>query len=515
MDGLRQAWQNIKERLGAMSVNQRMVLGMVATAVVISVAVFGLWLGRVEQAVLFSDLTPEDANSALQELNKRDVTAELTNGGTTILVPASVVHRLRVELAAKGIGTSGVVGFEIFDQSHYGMTETDYEVKRLRALQGELTKTIESLRGVDGARVHLVMPKSSIFRSLDTAPTASVVLTLNRQQPLNASQVEGVQSLVAGSVEGLIVDNVTVLDQNGQALSENYAADGFGASDRQLELQMEVEQYLTDKAQTMLLGVMGDGRSHVQVTATLNFEQLQSERTIYDPKATVVRSEERNEATDPTTGGVTETSLTNYEINQTIERLVGETGGVEQLSVAVTVDGNYVIPPEGGDAVYQPLDQQELDNIQRMVQSAVGIDVSRGDRIEVVNMQFRGQTANEPVSGGLPGGILEIVMPNVGRILLVVLLAVVVLTFRRNLAGALGDLSSLGARGSDAAGQPGGAALAGGGTADVEIPERFEGLPDMNDQMIDDVREYAAENPQRVAEVIQSWVYEPERSTGR
>ena len=229
---------------------------------------------------------------------------------------------------------------------------------------------------------------------------------------------------------------MTVLDQNGRSLSQNYADDGFGATDRQLELKKEIEQYLTDKAQTLLGTVLGDGHSQVQVDATLNFEQLESERTIFDPKATVVRSEERNESTDPNSGGTTETSLTNYEINQTIEHIVGETGGITQLTVAVTVDGEYVIPEEGGEPIYQPLSQQQLGDIRRMVQSAVGIVAERGDRIEVVNMQFRGNTVEQDTGGGgLPGGILELLMRNLGRILLVILMAALVLTFRSNLSG--------------------------------------------------------------------------------
>ena len=509
MGGFRQAWQGIRERFGAMSVNQRMVVGMVAVAAIISASIFSLWLGREEQAVLFSDLTAEDANAALQELAKRDVSADLTNGGTTIMVPASQVHRLRVELAAKGVGTSGIVGFEIFDQSHYGMTETDYEVKRQRALQGELTKTIESLAGVEAARVHLVMPKSSMFRALATQPTASVVLTLSRTQPVGAAQVAGIQSLVAGSVEGLNADNVTVLDQAGRALSQNYADEGFAANDRQLELKKEVEDYLTDKAQTILSSVLGDGRSHVRVDATLNFEQIESERTVFDPDGQVIRSEERNESSDPATGGSTGSSLTNYEINQTVERIVGETGGVKMLSVAVSVDGNYVAGPDGGAPVYQPLEQQQLEDIGRLVQSAVGIDASRGDRIEVVNLQFRTDAVDQPGGGGgLPGGLLHIVMQNLGRIILVVMLAVVVVAFRRSLAGALGDLADAGASRTARAG-------AAADPADEAEAERFNGLPNLNDQMIEDVREYAAENPERVAEVVQSWVYEPERSGSR
>jgi flagellar M-ring protein FliF len=504
VNGFRQAWHGVTQRFAAMSVNQRLILGMVAAAVVISATVFGLWLGREEQAVLFSDLTVEDANHALQELSKRDVKADLAGGGTTIRVPASQVHRLRVELAAKGIGSSGIVGFEIFDRSQYGMTEQDYEVKRLRALQGELTKTIESLQGVEAARVHLVMPKSSIFRSLATAPTASVVLTINRQRSVSPEQVFGIQSLVAGSVEGLVQDNVTVLDQHGLALSANYQDSPFGGSDRQLELKKDVEQHLTDKAQTLLSSVLGPGRSHVRVDATLNFEKIESERTVFDPN-TVVRSEQRDEATDPETGGTNESSLTNYEINQTIERIVGPVGGVKQLSVAVSVDGTYLPPAPGEAPVYQPLPPEQLDSIRRMVQSALGIDLSRGDQLDVVNLQFQG----EPVAGGRlgapPGGWLEFFLRHSGRIVLGIMLVILVLVFRRNLAGALGELT---------APAPHGQALGAGATTAeaAEEVERFEGLPPLTDQMMEDIRDYAAEHPERVAEVVQSWMQEPERS---
>jgi len=249
VDGMRQAWQDLKDRLGAMTTNQRLVLGMVGVALLISASVFGLWLGREEQAVLFADLTAEDASKALAELTKRDVAAELTNGGTTIMVPASAVHRLRVDLLSEGIGSSGVVGYEIFDQRDWGITPEEMEVRQLRALQGELTKTIESLRGVEAARVHLVMARRSIFSSQSTEPTASVVLTLNRRVGITAAQVAGIRSLVAGGVESLRPDHVTVIDNNGTVLSESYAEGVAGASDRQLELKKEVEQHLAAKAQ--------------------------------------------------------------------------------------------------------------------------------------------------------------------------------------------------------------------------------------------------------------------------
>lgn len=504
MSGYRQAWQGIKGRLAALSVNQRLILGMVAAAVVISAVVFGLWLGREEMAVLFSDLTVEDANHTLQELSKRDIRTDLAHNGTTILVPAAQVHRLRVELAAKGIGASGVVGFEIFDRTSYGMTEQDYDVKRQRALQGELTKTIESLQGVQAARVHLVMPKASIFRSLASPPKASVVLTLNRQRAVTPEQIFGIQSLVAGSVEGLAVDNVTVLDQHGRPLSANYQDTGLAGSDRQLELKKEVEQYLADKAQSMLSGVLGPGRSHVRVEATLNFEQIESQRTIFDPN-TVVRSEERTESNDSQSGVNSEETLTNYEVNQTIERIVGQVGGIKQLSVAVTVDGVYTAPVGGGTPVYEPLSADQLENIRRLVQSALGIDAGRGDQLEVVNLQFNNLDKDGGGLTGPPFGWLEFLAQHAGRLVLTVILVALVVIFRRNLSGALGDLAA----GRHA--EPGAAAAA----ATAEEAERFDGLPLMTDQMLEDVREYAAEHPDRVAEVVQSWLHEPERSSSR
>ncbi len=517
MDGLRQAWQGLRERFGAMTTNQRLVMGMVAAALVISSGVFGLWLGHEEQAVLFADLSPEDASKALSELTKRDVPAELTNGGTTIMVPASEVHRLRVDLVTEGIGSSGVVGYEIFDQRDYGVTPEEMEVRQLRALQGELTKTIESLRGVDAARVHLVMAKNSIFRSRASEPSASVVLTLNKRTGITPAQVAGIRSLVSGGVEGLTADRVTVIDNNGAVLSEAYADDQYGGSDRQLELKKEVEDHLAIKAQSMLDGVLGMGRSHVQVDATLNFEKIESERTVFDPQATVVRSEERNESIDPATGGTSEQSMTNYEINQTVERIVGEVGGVKHLTVAVSVDGSYEVPEGGGEPVYQPLQQEELDRIERMVQTAVGLDAERGDRIEVVNLQFQ----NDRMAPGAAGPndivtmILDLVSRYGGRGLLLIMLGSMALVFRRNLTSLLNDLGALlsgnpAPEAGRSASRIGGAAARAGDQAAPD--ERFEGLPEMTDQMIEDVREYAAENPARVAEVVQSWLYEPERN---
>ncbi len=348
MDGIRNATDNFMARFGGFSFNQKILLGAVATAGVISIAVFSLWLQKEETAVLFTNLSPQDASVALEELAKQDVEAELTNGGTTIMVPQKAVHRLRVDLAGKGVPSSGTVGFEIFDGKQYGLTEFLQNVNFKRALEGELTKSIESLQGIQSARVHLVLPKPSIFKKLDSPATASVVLKMGRGARLEDSRITGIQSLVAGSVENLHADQVTVIDQYGKVLSPDIKDGDTGRTENQLALRKDVEAYLSQKAGIMLDRVLGPGRSVVQVDATLNFEKIDRERELYDPQKTVVRSEVRNETTDPTSGNSDENSTTNYEINRTVEHIVGETGGVKLLSVAVFVDGNYAELEDGG-----------------------------------------------------------------------------------------------------------------------------------------------------------------------
>ncbi len=505
MDGFRNATDNIKTRFGGLSFNQRVLLGVVATASVISIAVFSLWLQKDETAVLFTNLSPEDASVALEELAKQNVSAELTNGGATILVPQKSVHRLRVELAGKGVPSSGTVGFEIFDGKQYGLTDFLQNVNFKRALEGELTKTIESLQGIQSARVHLVLPKPSIFKKLNASATASVVLKIGRGARLQEKRIAGIQSLVAGSVENLAADQVTVIDQYGKVLSTEIKDGDAGRTESQLALRKEVEGYLAQKASDMLDRVLGPGRSVVQVDATLNFERIDREREVYDPRNTVVRSEVRNEATNPETGGSDENSTTNYEINRTVEHIVGETGGVKRLSVAVFVDGNYEATQDGDAPLYLPLTEVEVAQLRRIVQTAVGLDVVRGDQIEIVNMQFHQPEISEP--GPFAPNWMRFVTQYGGKAFLVLMFGIVLLSLRKGVDGLLARETPRVPSRITSAGDPG-------------DTEPFEGIPDMDDQVINDIKDYAADNPDRVADVVQSWIHEmdlddaPEETVG-
>ena len=505
MDGFRNVTDNIKTRCGGLSFNQRVLLGVVATASVISIAVFCLWLQKEETAVLFTNLSPEDAAVVLEELAKQDVSAELINGGATVLVPQKAVHRLRVDLAGKGVPSNGTVGFEIFDGKQYGLTDFLQNVNFKRALEGELTKTIESLQGIQSARVHLVLPKPSIFKKLDAPATASVVLQLGRSARLQETRIAGIQSLVAGSVENLVADQVTVIDQYGKVLSTEIKDGDAGRTESQLALRKEVEGYLARKAGGMLDRVLGPGRSIVQVDATLNFERINREREVYDPQNTVVRSEVRNETIDPQTGGSDENSTTNYEINRTVEHIVGETGGVKRLSVAVFVDGNYEATQDGAAPLYLPLAETEVAQLRRIVQTAVGLDVVRGDQIELVNMQFRQPEISEP--GPFTPNWMRLVTQYGGKAFLVLMFGIVLLSLRKGMGGLLAmEIPRAPSRIPSV-----------GDTGDAE---HFEGIPDMDDQVINDIKDYASENPDRVADVMQSWIHEmnlgnkPEETVG-
>jgi len=276
-------------------------------------------------------------------------------------------------------------------------------------------------------------------------------------------------------------------------LSQEIQDGDTGRTESQLALRKEVEGHLVKKASVMLDRVLGPGRSIVQVDATLNFEKIDRERELYDPQNTVVRSEVRNETTDSQTGGSDENSTTNYEINRTVEHIVGETGGVKRLSVAVFVDGRLETSQDDSAPLYLPLSEDEMAQLRRIVQTAVGLDVARGDQIEIVNMQFLQPETSEPVLFA-PNWML-LVNRYGGKAFLFLVFGIVLLSFRKGLAG-LFEMEFAPRR----------------QRVDSSVvrsdTEQFDGIPDMDDKVINDIKDYASENPERVADVVQSWIHE-------
>jgi flagellar M-ring protein FliF len=377
-------------------------LFLAALTIVLGFVIFGQ-INKATYSVLYRNLDSAEAGQIIDQLRSSKISYRISDGGTEILVPSTEINDVRLTLAAQGYPKSGVVGYEIFDQTNLGMTDFLQKVNYRRALEGELTKTISSLKEVESARVHLVMPEQRLFKEDEKQPTASVVLYLNRSMPPSQRQIEGIAYLVSSSVEGLPPENVTILDASGRLLSAPRQTDELAKlSSNQLDVKKNIEAYLQEKAQSMLDGVMGQSRSIVRVSADLNFDQVEKTNESYNPDSVVVRSEETTEenqsasdSNDPSkkkdSSGAKKTTVKNYEVTKKLEHLVSQVGNIKQLRVSLSVDGTYTMV-KGADGKmtrqYAPRQQEDLDKLLALVRGAVGFSDQRGDVIEVANLPF-------------------------------------------------------------------------------------------------------------------------------
>jgi len=370
-------------------------------------------------APLYTGLSVEDSSKIVTELEKTGVPYELSSGGTQVSVPSDRVLRLRLSMAEQGIPAGGsVVGYEIFDRSEsFGSSNFVMNVNMLRALEGELARTIGSLKGIDSVRVHLVMPKRELFTRDKEKPSASVTVKMRGGSSLERQEVMSITHLVASSVPGLEASKVTVVDSHGKLLARGDGDDTAGASaSNSAEYRIAYETRTQKTLEDLLEKVIGIGKVRVTVAADINFDRVIINSEKYDPEGQVARSvqsgTQKEVAQDKTgkestsvannlpqgaAGGEGATSsnkdasnsneVTNYEISKTVQNQVKEGGSVNRISVAVLVDGTY---PENkdGDKVYTPRSEEELKQLKTLVASAIGYDEKRGDKVELVNMRF-------------------------------------------------------------------------------------------------------------------------------
>ncbi len=380
--------------------------------VIISVSVFAVLivLGAIllspksssDFGVLYNDLTPEDAGKIVETLKSKEINYDLKDGGSTILVPKDKVYELRVELASSGLPGNSTVGYEIFDKTNLGISEYVQKINYQRALEGELSRTINSLDEVKASRIHIVIPDKALFKEDQKEPTATVTLQLKPDKNISKATVVGIQNLIAHSVEGLTPENVTVIDHKGRIVSPDPIdkSSVAGLTAAQHQQQIDVEQYLSQKVQSMLDNVLGTDNSSVKVTADLNFTQIEKTVTDYDPEKQVVRSEqnitEKSQSTDslsyPAVNMAKDQSntISNYEIPQTIEKIVNEVGNIKRLTVSVLVNGtNKIIDKKGAKSLqYTPRSNEELQQLELAVKNAVGYDPNRNDQVSVLNVPF-------------------------------------------------------------------------------------------------------------------------------
>lgn len=389
-----QPTEQVTQFFRRLTLGQKATLAGVAVAVVAGILALVSFVNRPTYATLFSNLNEQDASKIVEKLREKSIPYQLEDGGKSVLIPKEQVYDMRLSLAGEGLPQSSIIGYELFDRTNLGVSDFVQKINYRRALEGELARTILQIDEVEAARVHLVVPEKALFKEDEKPATASVVLKLKSGQPLRQESVKGIAHLVASSIEGLDADNVTILDSRGVLLSENKSNSLAATTSTQYELQHQVESYLASKAQSLLESVVGSGNALVQVTADLDFSQVEKTMEQYDPENTAIRSEQIQEEKTPqsdSTGPATKTSsVTNYEVNKTVEHIVEGVGTIKKLSVAAMINGQEKSVEKSGQRTteYIPLKPEELSQLTEIVKRAVGYSVQRNDEISVVNLQF-------------------------------------------------------------------------------------------------------------------------------
>ncbi|OGJ86638.1 MAG: flagellar M-ring protein FliF [Candidatus Raymondbacteria bacterium RifOxyA12_full_50_37] len=395
-DFFKQLLRQLNDIWTRLTTGQKIITASVVTLTFVGfvgLVVWAGWSGKSSSYMtLFSSLDLAESGSIVEQLKAGGYEYKIENDGRTLTVPKKDVYELRMNFAKLGMPKSGGIGYEIFDKTNLGMTDFVQHLNYRRALEGEIARTIEILEEVEKARIHIVIPKETIFIEKQKEPTASVVLKLKPGVRLKEQQIVGIANLVAYSVEGLKPKNVSILDTEGNSLSNAYGSNELAErTSNQLQLQNKVEGALSKKAQEMLEGVLGPNKANVKVSVDLDFEQTTRTEEKFDPESKVVRSEERNEessANTPTsTNEKRENSITNYEINKTVANIIGAVGTVKKLSISVAVDGIYRTKADGVRE-YQTRPAEEMLKIEDLVKNAVGYDANRGDQVVVYNLQF-------------------------------------------------------------------------------------------------------------------------------
>ncbi len=381
-------------------------LGLVAFFVYISVR-----LSAPPMALLYSDLELGDSSQIATKLQGMNVPYQVRGEGGQIMVPADQVQKLRMSLAADGLPAGGSIGYEIFDRTQsLGTSNFVQNVNHLRALEGELARTIKTLALVKSARVHLVLPQRDLFSRTRQDASASVILRMKGSQRLDRPQIQSIQHLVASAVPGLSAGRISIVDDRGTLLARGGDTDGAGATASAEEMRVAYESRLARAVEELIERSVGPGKVRAEVSAQFDYDRITINTETFDPDSQVARStqtteestrsreasttdqvgvtsnlpEGQAEAGAPATGSQTQRtdSTTNFEISKTVKSQVREGGQVKRLSVAVLVDGNY----ENG--AYAPRAPEQIEQLTRLVRSAVGFNAERGDTVEVVNMRF-------------------------------------------------------------------------------------------------------------------------------
>ncbi len=408
------------------------VMGAILVGLLLFFVFVSLRVSTPDMKVLYSDLSPVDSSAMAGKLQSSQIPFDVSADGTRVMVAEKEIGRARLLLAEAGLPNGGSMGYEIFDKdSGFGTTNFVQNINQVRALEGELARTISSVQGVHNARVHIVLPQRELFSRESRPSSASVFLGVRPGASIEGKQIAAIQSLIASAVPGLKASNVSIIDNNGTLLAQGGEEEINLMTMKTEEMRRNYEANLTAKVEDQVGRIVGHGNVRATVTAEINFDRISTNEELFDPEQQVVRSSQiTSEISSEQEAGGSDVSVennlpgasadllgggpsaesnrteevTNYEIGKTIRSTVREVGEINKLSVAVLVDGRYkpAEAPAGEDAaakekedkdakpemVYEPRPQAELDQITALVKSAVGFNADRGDTIEIVNMQF-------------------------------------------------------------------------------------------------------------------------------
>ncbi|WP_103120744.1 flagellar basal-body MS-ring/collar protein FliF [Methylopila sp. Yamaguchi] len=549
--------------------------GRIAAMLAVVLALVGFFaftivrFSQPQMVALFTDLSMTDSAAIIKELEQQNVPYELRNEGAGILVPKENAAKLRMGLAEKRLPSGGGVGWEIFDKGD-GFSATSFvqNVNHLRALEGELARSISSLNRVEAARVHLVIPEKPLFTRDAPQPSASIVVRVRGD--LDGGEIRAIRHLVASAVQGLKPDKVSLVDEGGRLLADGAEGEDGGTAAAE-ERTVTLERRLRERAEAILGRIVGPDRARVEVRAEMDNTKSTVTADTFDPEGRVVRSTQTREESSQSSQPVDQTvsvgnqipngaaaqaqaqaatgpkdasnkteEVVNYEISRTTRTEVKDGGRLKRISVAVLVDGVYTQGPNG-DAAYAPRSQEELDRIGALVRSAVGFDQARGDAIEVVNLRFATMPASQ--SAGDAPGLFDFTRDDMMRwaelgvlalLTILVLLVVVRPLVRKALspdrvmlvANGAGGVSIVGA--GEAGGAGGVVQLTGGGTPALASPDgSVAGLPVGTDaeaaqriaiaelsgrvqsQSVQRIGELVQNNPNETVAIIRQWLQEP------
>lgn len=417
--------EQLKSALLSMRANTKLLLAVGIAATLSVIIALILWINQQSYRVLFSNISDGEGGAIVAQLSQLNVPYRVDASGGAIMVPEGQVHEVRMKLAQLGVPKGGAVGFELLDQEKFGISQFSEQVNFQRALEGELARTIESLGPIQTARVHLAVPKPSMFVRDHKQPTASVTVNLFNGRTLDEGQVTAITQLISSAVSGLSADNVTLVDQRGNLLTQRGLR---GLQTSQLKYTTDIESDYQQRIHRILAPLVGESNVRAQVTAQIDFTQLEQTQEAYqpntDPQKMAIRSRQASlaeqgnglrtggvpgalshqpptPASAPLTQSITDKDAksspgqpynnrsdetTNYEVDRTLTHTKSSMGRIERLSVAVVI--NHLLQTEDGNAT--AMSEAELARIHTLVQEAIGYSAARGDSINIMNSPFNG-----------------------------------------------------------------------------------------------------------------------------